>query len=353
MHIAVDISPIDSNSISAHKVRGVGKYITLLKDNLQKFDDKNTYSFTSHPLGEKNINLIHYPYFDPFFINLPFIKKTKSLVTVHDVIPIVHKKQFPVGIKGEIKWKLNKGRLSHVDGVITDSFASKDAIHKATGISEKKIFPVHLAVDNEFRKLQSGKWKEEIKKKYSLPESFILYVGDVTWNKNVPNIVKAVKKANIPLVMVGKAINEELFDSKNPWNVPRNIVLEETYNNSLFIKVGFVPTDDLVGIYNLAHMLIMASFDEGFGLPVLEAMQSGCPVITSNCGSLPEVAGEAALYVDPDDSDAISKSIILLANDTGLQQKLKLKGFAQANKFTIEKMMKDTIAVYQSYSYEK
>ena len=123
MRIALDVGPIDSKSTSSHKVRGVGKYITLLKDNLRKYDHTNTYIFSSNPSNEKDVDLIHYPYFDPFFITLPLIKKTKSIVTVHDVIPLAHKRQFPVGLRGEIKWKLNKMRIRGVDGIITDSFA--------------------------------------------------------------------------------------------------------------------------------------------------------------------------------------------------------------------------------------
>jgi len=354
MRIVIDIGPIDSNSTSAHKVRGVGKYITLLKDNIEKIDQKNTYVFSSTPDKEKDVDLIHYPYFDPFFITLPLIKKNKCLVTVHDVIPLTHKQQFPVGIRGEIKWRLNKMRLKRADGIITDSYASKQEIGKITGISDKKIFPVHLAVENEFKETDlNNNSKSELQEKYHLPKSFVLYVGDITWNKNLPNIVKAVKKANIPLVMVGKAVAEELFDSRSPWNASRKIVLEETYGNSLFNKVGFVPMDDLVGLYNLAQALIMPSFDEGFGLPVLEAMKSGCPVITSNCGSLPEVAGDAGLYVDPESYESISRAIGSVVNSSDLREELSKKGLAQAKKFSIEKMMKDTIVVYESLYHEK
>lgn len=353
MLIVIDVSPIDKSSQSSHKVRGVGKYITLLRDNLQKFDETNTYIFSSNPSKERGIDLIHYPYFDPFFITLPLIKRTKSLVTVHDVIPLSHAKQFPVGIKGNIKWKLNKARLKQVNGIITDSFASKEQIHKEVGITEKKIYPVHLAVDQEFKRLEKGAWEDKIRKKYSLPEVFVLYVGDVTWNKNLPNIVLSAKKTNIPLVMVGKALSEMNFDVKNPWNSDRKIVLDQTLNNPLFIKLGFVPIDDLVEIYNLAQALLMPSFDEGFGLPVLEAIKSGCPVITSDRGSLAEVAGDAAIYVDPDDPESISKAIGQILVSKSLKNELVDKGLEQAKNFSIEKMMKDTISVYNTFSHEK
>lgn len=349
MRIAVDISPIEKGSKSAHKVRGVGKYITLLRDSLEKYDQKNTYIFTDTPrFTGSDVDLIHYPYFDPYFITLPLINRVPTVVTVHDVIPLVHKKHFPVGIKGMVKWQLNKRRLKNVSAIITNSQASKDDIHQVTGITFKKIFPIPLSVDPEFRKLGDGAWKNEVRHKYGLPENFILYVGDVTWNKNLPRLVEAIIKVNIPLVMVGKAIVETDFDKANPWNADRLIVLRETENESLFIKLGFVPTEDLVKIYNLAQALVMPSLDEGFGLPILEAMKSGCPVITSNLGSIPEVAGDAALYVDAYDVKSIAEGI-KKSIEPESPLLLKEKCIHQAEKFTVEQFIKQTVKVYENF----
>lgn len=355
MKIAVDISPIDNNSTSSHKVRGVGKYITLLNDNLEKFDQKNSYFFTAKPqeLVDK-VDMIHYPYFDPFFITLPLRQKLPTVVTVHDVIPLVHKKAFPVGIKGELKWRFNKRLLKGISGIITDSFASKEDIISVTGVPNDKIFPVHLAVDEDFRKLDGGSWMVDVRKKYGLPEKFVLYVGDVTWNKNLPRVVAAIKKANIPLVMIGKALQEKEFDVDAVWNKDRSKVLTETAQDQLFIKLGFVSTDDLVNIYNISKALLMPSLDEGFGLPILEAMNCGCPVITSKNGSLAEVAGEAALYVNPENIEDISSSITKIVHVIELRKEFVQKGLQQAKKFTLKKMIVDTIAAYeQIYSNEK
>lgn len=349
MRIAVDISPIEKDSESAHKVRGVGKYITLLRDNLPRFDQKNTYIFSNQPQKiAHEVDLIHYPYFDPFFITLPLVNKVQTIVTVHDVVPLIHKKNFPVGVKGMIKWQLNKRRLRKVRAIITDSQASKNDIHAVTGIPTDNIHPVMLSVDEEFRVLNDRSWKGEVRKKYGLPDKFLLYVGDITWNKNLPRLVEAVKKENIPLVMVGKAIAETDFDKTNPWNSDRLAVLRQTQNNSLFIKPGYVPTEDLVKIYNLAIALVMPSLDEGFGLPILEAMKSGCPVITSNLGSIPEVAGDAALYVDAHSIESIAegiRKITLQEFSSGLDEKC----ISQARKFTLENFIKNTITVYEKY----
>lgn len=348
MRIAIDITPIDSQSNSSHKVRGVGKYITLLKDNLERFDKKNTYVFSSKPQRE-NADIIHYPYFDPFFLTLPFKNKRPTLVTVHDVIPLTHKKHFPTGLIGQIKWNVNKILLRKVNVIITDSQASKDDISKVTGIQGKKISPVHLSVDEDFKKLSLDQSEiTNLRKKYDLPDKFVLYVGDVTWNKNLPMLVNAVKSANVPLVMIGSALVETDFDETNSWNNSRKEVLSLISDDPKFVKLGFVPTNDLVKIYNQAKALLMPSFDEGFGLPILEAMKSGCPVITSRNGSLPEVAGDAAVYVDNLNIENLSDAIKKVVSDNSIYETLSKKGLIHAENFSLEKMIKDTVKVYES-----
>lgn len=347
MRIAIDIGPIDVSSNSQHKIRGVGKYITLLRDNITRYDGKNEYIFTSNPQSLKKIpDLIHFPYFDPFFVTLPYRKKTKTIVTVHDVIPLVHKKQFPSGLKGNIRWRINKIRLKNVDRIITDSKASMSDISRVVGLPSEKISVVYLSVDEEFRTLDDGAKVAAIRRKFGLPAKFLLYVGDVTWNKNLPRLVAAVKKANIPLVMVGKALTDK-YDETNPWNYDRNKVVNAVGSDPLFLRLGFVPTEDLVGIYNLATALCMPSLDEGFGLPALEAMRCGCPVISSKMGSLPEVGGNAVLYVDAENIESITDGILAVFGNSSLRLDLSQKGLSKASEFTLEKFITDTIAIYE------
>lgn len=347
--IAIDTSPIDKNSTSQHKVRGVGKYISLLKDNLERFDSSNKYIFTNNPKQLiENVDIIHYPYFDPFFVTLPLLKKVKTFVTVHDIIPLVHKKHFPVGVKGEFKWKLNRLLLKQVDGIITDSNASKEDISVVTGINKTKIHVVYLSVEDNFiRKDLSDGEKEHLEKKYGIPDRFFLYVGDVTWNKNLPRLIAAVKKSNVSLVMVGKALADS-YDTTNSWNNDRNKVMREIADDPRFLRLGFVPTEDLVDIYNIATALCMPSIDEGFGLPVLEAMRSGCPVISARTGSLPEIGGEAVFYIDAENIDSIVHGITEIENNKVLREELVVKASAQSVKFTTEKMIRETIATYNS-----
>lgn len=358
MNIAVDITPISGKKISEHKVRGVGMYIKFLVENLEKFDKENSYTFfTRGHVLPVNIDVIHYPYFDPFFQTLPFQKKYKTVVTVHDLTPIVFEKHFPAGIRGKLFWNIQKSLLGKVEQIITDSNNSKNDIVRIVGIPEEKVSVVYLAAGEEFRKLKivpqedlplygGGDWGLKIKKKYGLPDSFFLYVGDATWNKNLPRLVSVIKKIGLPLVMVGKALNTPGLDKKNAWNKDLVYVQNEIAGNSLFHLLGFLPANELVKLYNLAEALVMPSIYEGFGLPVLEAMRCGCPVIASRGGSLPEIGGDSVLYIDCLDEKNMADVMQKIFNDKKLQENLRKKGFLQAKKFTPEKTVSMTVEAY-------
>lgn len=344
MRVAIDISPLSSG----HRVRGIGSYVKMIKDNIGKFDKSNEYMFVDDKKFPSDIDLIHYPYFDPFFITLPRKFQTKTIVTVHDLTPLVFPKHFPVGIRGKIKWLIQKSRLKKADLIITDSNCSGRDVGDIVGIPEDKIRTVYLAAGEKFVKLDKGSWTLDIRKKYSLPEQFLLYVGDVTWNKNLPRLIQAVKKTKHKLVLIGKIWSSSISEiSNNPWDKDLKFVLKEIENDEQFVKLGFVPDEDLVKICNLATALIMPSIYEGFGLPVLEAMNCGCPVICSRAGSLPEVAGDAALYVDPENRESIKEAIEKIFSTPALRDELKKKGLEQSKRFSSEKMMRDLIKIYE------
>lgn len=348
MKIAVDISPVSKTSTSAHKVRGVGSYIKMLVENLPKYNKKNDYVFIENKKFPLDVDLIHYPYFDPFFITLPFHSKKKFIVTVHDLTPLVFPEHFPVGVRGRAKWLMQKHLLQNASKVIVDSDCSGRDVRDIGAIKEDKIRTVYLAADQAFKKLEIGNWKLEIRQKFNLPDKFLLYVGDATWNKNLPRLIEAVKKTEYKIVFVGKVWGGLLSDiSNNPWNDDLRLVLKKIDGDEQFIKLGFVPDEELVKIYNIASALIMPSIYEGFGLPVLEAANCGCPVICSKGGSLPEVAGEAVYYIDEASSESITEGIRKVMKDLSLRKKLSEKGLTQANKFTVEKSIKDLVKVYE------
>lgn len=343
MMIAIDISPL----ISGHSVRGTGFYLRNLKDALVSYFPNHAYSFFSK--GEKipeGADIVHYPYLDPFFITLPLTKKYKTIVTVHDLIPLVFPQAFPSGIRGRVKWEIQKRLLSGVDAVITDSLSSSKDINHYINISEEKVHVVYLAAGKEYQQVDT-KTKNKIKEKYVLPDRFILYVGDATWNKNLPLLIKAVNKTQYPFVVVGKVFSEGYIDKNNIWNKDL-LEAKRLFKENNNIKIlGFIPTEDLVGIYNNAAVLLMPSLYEGFGLPVLEAMSCGCPVITSKKGSLTEIAGNAACYVNSGDEEEISESIKEIMSNTKKRNLLKEKGLLQAKKFSWQKTAEQTMEVYE------
>lgn len=341
MRVAV-ITP-SSHSLQ-HRVRGTGIYLANLKEALEKYTPDNSYFFCSQDNIPEKIDVIHYPYFEPFFLTLPFFKKRKTVVTVHDLIPLVFPKYFPKGIKGKLRWEVQKKLLKNMDAVITDSNSSKKDIQKFTKIKDQKINVIHLAASERFRKIPS---LVVPKVKYNLPDKFVLYVGDVTWNKNLPRLIEAVKKADLPLVLVGKALTDENFDKKNPWNRDLLKIQSSTKNNKKIIKLGFVSDQDLVMLYNMATVFAMPSLYEGFGLPILEAMSCGCPVVSSKEGSIPEVGQEAVFYVDPYNVLDIANGIKKVFVDKDLREELAKKGLEQAKKFSWKKTAEQTANIYK------
>ncbi len=347
MRIAIDISPLTSGNFLQHRVRGTGFYLKNLKESLIKYHPDNEYEFFNRQEKIKiEPDIIHYPYFEPYFLTLPSNVSGNNIITVHDLTPLVFKSEFPAGIRGEVKWRIQKKRLRRAGAIITDSNSSKKDINKFSGIDNSKIYVVYLAAASYFKKISEEK-KREIVKKFSLPEDFILYVGDATWNKNLPGLIEAVGKGGLHLVIAGAAFANESYDRSNPWNKDLAKSQELAKQNNRITSTGFVNNDDLVSLYNAAKLFVMPSFYEGFGLPVLEAMSCGCPVVTTKMGSLPEVAGQAAYFVDPYSIDSIKEGIEKIAEDKNLREKLSMKGLEQAKKFNWEKTARGTIEVFK------
>jgi len=348
MKIAIDITPI-KGSLHGHKVRGVGFYLNYLKRALLTYFPEHTYHFFSQ--GEAipdNTDIVHYPYFEPFSITLPLFEKHKRVITVHDLTPVVFPQHFPAGIKGTLRWQLQRFNLQRSDGIITDSFASQKDIVRIAGIKKEKVSVAYLAGAEEFRRLKTyDRGRKTLTEKYHLPEKFVLYVGDVTWNKNVPRLVKAIKEADLPLVMVGKTLVEKNYDRTNPWNKDLAEVQDLVKGDSRILRLGFVPTEDLVLLYNCASVFVFPSVYEGFGLPIVEAMQSGCPTIITKESCMPEVGGDAVYYVDGYDTQSLAKGIKEVFFNETLQNELSKKGLEQAKKFSWKKTAEETIEAYK------
>ncbi|PJE68881.1 hypothetical protein COU96_02790, partial [Candidatus Shapirobacteria bacterium CG10_big_fil_rev_8_21_14_0_10_38_14] len=165
-------------------------------------------------INNQQFDIVHYPYFDLFWLTLPIKKPKPTVVTIHDVIPLVFPQHFPLGIKGKIKFKIQKFSLKGVKAVITDSKNSKKDIANWLAYPKEKIYVIPLAPGKEFRPITNRQSLVATKQKYQLPDTFVLYVGDVNYNKNIPGLIKAFDKLktpfkNLKLVLVGKAFEEQ------------------------------------------------------------------------------------------------------------------------------------------------
>lgn len=342
---------IDTSGISEkYGIRGAGFYTKRLIKAFQKIGTGNyqidSFNFRkASKIRLSSYSLFHYPYFDPFFLTLPLKKVKPTIVTVHDLIPLKFPRHFPRGIRGEIKWQMQKFSLKSSAGIITDSKSSKKDISEVIGFNKEKIYVVYLAPDEEFKVLKKEKLHQVVKK-YNLPQNYILYVGDLNWNKNLSGLIKAFSKLrenDYYLVIIGKAfLNKNLAERITFVKLIKKLNL---YERVKFL--GFISTQELAAVYNLAKVYCQPSFYEGFGLPVLEAMACGCPVVSSNVSSLPEIVGEAALLIKPEVEEIIQGLEKIIGNES-LRNKLKEKGLHQASKFSWQKTARQTLEIYSS-----
>ncbi|MDD4026880.1 MAG: glycosyltransferase family 1 protein [Candidatus Shapirobacteria bacterium] len=345
--IAIDVSPTqDGNAL-----RGVGYYTSNLVSALQT-EIKTNPLYKNYQidlitdichLKSEIYNLIHYPYFDPFKLTLPKKTNIPTIVTVHDLIPRQFKKYFPVGIKGEIKWFIQKHRLLKVDKILTVSNYSKNIINKITGYPLQNIFATHLAADSSFKVLTDSKKLKEIQKKYKLPNKFVLFVGDINWNKNIPTLVNACLKLKYPLVIVGSSATKKDVPN-HPWT--QDLLWLQSQKSPNLILTGFVPDEDLPIIFNLATLYCQPSFAEGFGLPLVQAMSSGCPVVYSQDSCLDEIMESNGLKFNPHSQKDLEKKLEQFWINKELRQKYINLGLIRAKSFDWKNTAIQTLALY-------
>ena len=329
MRIALVIPPI-----IGHALRGTGVYTDALYEALKKIENMEV---TKIPYGSnfQNFDIVHYPYFDPFFLTLPLVKKIPTVVTVHDLIPLAFPSKFPKGLRGFLKWRLQRRSLTNVSAVITDSQASKVDICRFTGISENKVQVVYLGVGKQFKQLNKSR------------KNFILYVGDINYNKNIPRLLGAFHKAvgtfpDLKLMLVGKGFVTDTRELQNLKKLVKTFGIAQKV-----VMIGSVDEKRLVDLYNTASLYVQPSLAEGFGLPVLEAMACGCPVVVSNCSSLSEITNDASVEVDPLDEQSIASGILSIINDKNHRKKLSLLGLKHVGRFSWEKTAAKTLEVYK------
>lgn len=340
MKIGINITKL--NKLNSQ--RGIGFYTLYLIESLKKYT-QNEILIINDQKKSVEVDIMHYPYFDFFKSTLPIKKDFPTVVTIHDTTPLVFPKHYPPGIKGKINFFKQKLALKKVRTVITDSKSSVKDIEKYLNIPAKKIFPVYLSVRKVFKKIKDLKSLELIKRKYHLPKGFFIYIGDVNWNKNLLSLTEAVIESKNDICFIGKGFSQSNLDHPELKSFKQ---FKEKFGNHPNVHIlGFVEDSDLVLLLNGAKGLLLPSFYEGFGLPILEAQACGVPVITSNVSSMPEIAGEGALLINPGSVKNIKEAIELISSNSELKSKLIKNGFDNLEKFSWKKTAEETVKVYE------
>lgn len=348
MKIAINTLPLSTE----HRMRGTGVYTKNLIDALQKYEKGHSYSFFTRVEDiPKKTDVVHYPFFDPFFLTLPFFKQYPTVVTVHDLIPLVFPGKFPAGVRGRLKWQIQRLSLMGAAAILTDSHCSKSDIARLTGKQDEKIHVVPLAPSPKYKHVTEVSALKAMRTRYKIPEEYVLYVGDVNWNKNVTGLLQAWKLVHtrIPksreckLVLAGSAFsNTELRETRDILQLIGSLGIGKS-----IVRPGFIKDEDMSALYSGATCLVLPSWYEGFGFPVLEAMVCGVPVIATRGGSVPEIIGPAK-SIDPASASGMASAIReTLALSPSARKLLVKQEIEWARQFTWRRVARETAGVYE------
>lgn len=350
---------------------GVKVYIKNLIDNLLALDFKNEYIVFCHSvfsseikIKEKRFLRFSHPYFklfqDEFILPLackqarlnlihylknfsPFIKICKTIVTIHDIIPLTYPKMLEKIER--IYWqKRIILALKYADKIIVPSYFVKHEILKKFKIKETKIEVIYEGCNERYKPINNYKILEKVREKYFLPSKFILSISTISKRKNYKALILAfanlIKKKNTPYkLVIGGRDGGNLKQIKQ---LIKNLNLEQK-----IIICGFISYKDLPYVYNLAEVFVFPSFSEGFGLPVLEAMACGIPVIVSSEGSLSEITGNAGIFINPKNFYEIEEAISYVLENNTLKENLIKKGLEQVKNFSWKKTAQRTLKIYE------
>jgi glycosyltransferase involved in cell wall biosynthesis len=269
------------------------------------------------------------------------LQKPPTVLTVHDMIFQL----FPEHHKRLNRWYLNAAMplyCRRADAIICVSEHSKSDLVRVWKIDPAKVHVVYEAADSRFRPMPP-EHVVAIRERYGLPQRYLLTVGTIEPRKNLSRLLDALsllrrQGEDVRLVVVGQRgwLYHDFLASLERFE-PRHAV----------ILPGFVPDEDLPTVYSGATMTVLASLYEGFGLPILESMACGTPVVSSWTSSLPELGGDAVCYFDPQNVEEMATVIQKVWCDAGLRQKMRQQGFVQAARFSWDRTAEETMRVYE------
>ena len=285
-------------------------------------------------------DLAHVPHWAPPF----FSPGPPCIVTIHDLIP-----RLLPAYRGHLLARAYTALASAATPgaalILADSEASRQDILRELGLAQHKVQRIYLAADTRYTPLGASRADEVIRQKYGLPEKYVLYLGGFDTRKNVPLLLEAWAGAALgrhaPLALGGQVPSP---DGRLFADYPR-LIAQLGLADAVKL-MGAVDEADKPALYRGAAAFVYPSRYEGFGLPPLEAMACGTPVITTTCGSLPEVVGEAGYLVSPDDARAWGTAVLACLTEPTQAQTLRARGLVQARQFSWEKTARETAAAY-------
>ena len=322
---------------SEELIRKYDRDVKIIPFDAPIYSPKEQMLFPNKAVIAVGIDLMHFPHY-----NVPLTYRGHYVVTVHDLIHLI----FPEYLGSRAKYWYAKFLMTQAirrsDHIFTVSENSKKDIQKYFGTPDKKITVTYNGVDEDF----CVKEKSEIDylyDKFDIPrdKKLILFVGNLKPHKNLSTLLEAVKlmdRDNVMLLLVGKAFkNMDLEKQEEELGIKQQV-----------IHTGLVTKEELIDFYNLADVFVFPSLYEGFGIPPLESMSCGTPVVAANNSSIPEVVGEVAILVDGKNSEQISTSVSMLIDDSQIAGEYSKKGLTRRDDFSwnqTQKIVKETLAV--------
>ncbi len=280
---------------------------------------------------------------------LPLLHPRRSVVTVHDLGYLSYPEAHRPADRRYLDWS-TRWNARQATAVLADSAATKADLVRAYGIDGRKVHVVYLGRDETLAPVRDAARLAAVRERYGIAGRYLLYVGTLQPRKNLARVLDAFGRiagqpgaSGVQLVLAGKRgwLHDDLFAQVKRLGLAERVLFP-----------GYIPDEDLPALQSGALAFVFPSLYEGFGIPVLEAGACGVPVITSNTSSLPEVAGDAALLVDPHDVDAIAAAMLRLVEDDALRAELARRGQENVKRFSWEKCARETLAVLEEAGRE-
>lgn len=292
-------------------------------------------ALNAHP-----VDLLHYPgtTIDQLEIETPCV------LTMHDIqqeyFPEFFSKKVLTWRKDTFEPSAQKARR-----IITDSEFTRQTIIEKFNISPQKVKAIHFGVSSIFRPITNQNFILKARQKYRLPEKFIFFPANPWPHKNHARLFESIKLLKQRYHTSCRLVLSGVFESEQAQL--QSLIMRAGVSDDVHI-LGYVPYEDMPSIYAAATALIFPSLFEGFGIPILEAMACGCPIICSNTTSLPEIASDAALYIDPRDAAQIAEAIYNILCFQSLRSSLSEKGLVQVKNFSWERAAQQTVELYRN-----